>query len=446
MGQQAIQKLIKIVSSASQPIKKSKDDYVSLLEDIGNARIVLIGEATHGTQEFYQTRIEITKRLIAEKNFMAVAIEGDWPDAYSIHRYVLGAGPITDYEIALRAFSRFPSWMWCNVTLPPFLKWLRSYNDNLTSSREKIGFFGLDLYSLNASMQAVIDYLHKVDPQSVQRALSRYACFDHMKPDPQTYGYLSSSGIKKSCLREAIDQLLEMQHHAFDYVRQDDLATEDEYLSATQNARVVKNAERYYRSMFEGHVQSWNIRDEHMVETLTILANALENRFGEPAKIVIWAHNSHVGDARATEMGSQGEVNMGQLIKEQYDTDAYSIGFSTFQGTVTAASDWDRPAECKKLVPGIEGSYEDLFNHCEHENFLLKLQNNAQLEHYLSLPRLQRAIGVIYRPETERTSHYFFSRLCYQFNSIIHFDHTTAVQPLEINPEWHEEPELTEKN
>jgi erythromycin esterase-like protein len=429
------QKLIAVITSAAQPLSNNKDKYSSLLDKIGDSRFVLIGEATHGTQEFYQARIDITKQLIEKKNFMAVAIEGDWPDAYRIHRYIQGVGSKVAWKAALEDFKRFPTWMWRNKTLPPFLKWLRTYNDNLTSPVQKIGFYGLDLYSLYSSMQAVIHYLDTVDPEAAARARSRYACFDHIKPDAQTYGYLTSMGIKKPCVKEAIEQLLELQHHAFDYVKQDGNSIEDEYFYATQNARLVKNAENYYRAMFEGHVLSWNVRDQHMAETLNILADHLENRFGKPAKIVVWAHNSHVGDARATEMGEQGEVNIGQLVREQHDLDTYLIGFSTYQGTVTAASDWGAPCECKEINPGLHGSYEDLFHHVGYKQFLLDLRTHKQLERYLHLPRLHRAIGVIYRPETERASHYSFTHLPFQFDSLIHIDQTTAVQPLDVNKE-----------
>lgn len=430
------QKLIDTITEAAQPLSESADKYSSLLDNIGDSRFVLIGEASHGTHEFYQARIEITQQLIAKKDFMAVAIEGDWPDAYRIHRYLQGKGNKNDWDDALSDFKRFPTWMWRNTTLPPFLRWLRTYNDNLSLAANKIGFYGLDLYSLYSSMQAVINYLAKVDVKAAEQARLRYACFDHIKPDPHTYGYLTSMGIKKSCVKEVIEQLLEMQHHAFDYVKQDGLAAEDEYFYATQNARLVKNAENYYRSMFEGHVTSWNVRDKHMAETLGVLADHLENRFQKPAKIIVWAHNSHVGDARATEMGFRGEVNIGQLVREQHDTDTYLIGFSTNQGSVTAASEWDAPAEYKEINPGIEGSYEELFHYIKYKNFLLNLHGNKEIEHYLHIPRLQRAIGVIYRPETERESHYYFTRLPYQFDSIIHFDQTTAVEPLDININW----------
>lgn len=425
----ASDKLINVIRESMEPIKNQADKYSKLLDQIGDSRFVLIGESSHGTEEFYQARIEITQRLIEEKQFMAVAIEGDWPDAYRIHRFLQGKGD--DPIEALAGFTRFPAWMWRNTTIPPFLTWLRAFNDKLQSPHQKIGFYGLDLYSLQTSMQAVINYLSTVDPEAAERARQRYACFDHGNPDPQTYGYLTTMGIKKSCLHETIDQLLEMQHKAFDYLKKDGLEGEEEYFYATQNARLVKNAENYYRTMYEGHVSSWNVRDQHMAETLTILANHLENHFGRPAKIIVWAHNSHVGDARATEMASKGEINIGQLIREEYETDTYSIGFSTYQGTVTAAYDWDAPAECKKVNPGLEGSYEELFHNVSDGGFLLNFRGNKNLEHYLKLPRLQRAIGVIYRPETERDSHYFFTRLPYQFDSIIHFDKTSAVRPLD---------------
>lgn len=435
----AYEKLIATLNNACEPLEKSPLQWTSLLEKIGDARFVLIGEATHGTHEFYEARAEITRQLILNKGFMAVAIEGDWPDAYQINCYLHGKGDRENCEQALNGFKRFPTWMWRNTTLPPFLKWLREHNDHLPSFQSKVGFYGLDLYSLHASMAAVIEYLNKIDPLAAKRAQNRYACFDHFGIDPQQYGYLTSLGLKKKCVEESIEQLLELQHHAFDYVRKDGAIVEDDYFYALQNARLVKNAETYYRIMFEGDVSSWNVRDQHMVETLDNLATHLENRFNKPAKIVVWAHNSHVGDARATEMGSHGEHNVGQLVREQHATAVYLIGFSTYQGWVTAASNWDYPAERKRVNPGLTGSYEELFYHIKHKNFLLHLINNNQLEHLLSPARLQRAIGVIYRPETERMSHYFFTRLPYQFDSLIHLDETTAVKPLDISQQWQQE-------
>lgn len=430
------QKLIESLNAAIELLSKRTNKYSSILEAIGEARFVLIGEATHGTHEFYQARAEITQALIQQKGFMAIAIEGDWPDAYRVHRYLQGIGDKENPNEALAGFQRFPTWMWRNTTLLPFFRWLRGYNDNL-SAEKKIGFYGLDLYSMYSSMQAVIAYLQKIDPIAAQRAKARYACFDHIQTDPQTYGYLTTLGIKKKCIKEAIEQLLELQNKAFEYVRQDGFIANDEYFFATQNARVIKDAEIYYRSMFEGHISSWNIRDTHMAETLNVIADHLENRANQPAKIVVWAHNSHVGDARATEVTEQGEINIGQLVREQHENDVYLLGFSTHEGFVTAASDWDMPAERKALNPGFNSSYEELFHDLTYKNFFLDLTNNRQkLEHFLQIPRLQRAIGVVYRPETERLSHYYFTHLLDQFNGMIHFDKTTALQPLEMNPEW----------
>ncbi|MFA5959580.1 MAG: erythromycin esterase family protein [Tatlockia sp.] len=427
MDKNAHQKLITSLDKAIEPVASS-GPYLSLLESIGDARFVLIGEATHGTHEFYQTRIEITQQLIKEKGFMAVAIEGDWPDAHRIHRYLQARSADRNALDALDDFKRFPTWMWRNTTMPPFLSWLREYNDK-RSTPHKVGFYGLDLYSLNSSMKAVVHYLQTVDPQAALEAKNRYACFDHMGVDPQMYAYLTTTRVKKSCIDEVMAELLEIQHQAFNYLHNEGSAAEDDYFFASQNARLVKNAEAYYRSMFEGHIASWNIRDRHMVETLNILADHMEHRFNKPAKIIVWAHNSHVGDARATEMGDQGEVNIGQLMREQH-ADTYCIGFSTYEGFVTAASNWDEPAERKKIVPGFKESYEELFHQLQYKNFILHLIGNEELDHFLKIPRLQRAIGVIYRPETERLSHYFFTHLPYQFDSLIHLDKTTALQPL----------------
>lgn len=435
MKHNAYQKLIETLNAAIVPLSNRTNKYSSVLEKIGDARFVLIGEATHGTHEFYQARAEISKQLIKKKEFMAIAIEGDWPDAYRIHRYLQGVGEKENIKEALNGFKRFPTWMWRNKTLLPFLSWLRDYNDSLPNLN-KIGFYGLDLYSMYSSMQAVITYLQKIDPVAALRAKARYSCFDHIQSDAQTYGYLTTLGIKKKCIKEAIEQLLELQNKAFEYVRQDGLTANDEYFFATQNARLIKDAEIYYRSMFEGHISSWNVRDTHMAETLNVIADHLENRNQKPAKIIVWAHNSHVGDARATEVTDQGEINIGQLVREQHSNDVYLLGFSTHEGFVTAASDWDMPAERKAVNPGFASSYEELFHDLRYKNFFLDLTGNRQqLERYLKIPRLQRAIGVVYRPETERLSHYYYTRLLDQFNSIIHFDKTAAVEPLEVNSE-----------
>lgn len=423
--QDLVNNLNKVIAPLSDP-----PNYNSLVDKIGDARFVLIGEATHGTYEFYQARIEITKQLIEKKGFMAVAIEGDWPDTYAINRYIQGKGDKENTDKVLATFDRFPAWMWRNEAIPPFIKWLRNYNDAIQNPKEKIGFFGLDLYSLHKSLHAVIKYLNKVDPEAAKKAITRYACFDHAKIDAQTYGYLVSTGIKKSCIKEATEELLELQRKALEYIHEDKVTAEDEYFYATQNARIVKDAEKYYRAMYEGQISSWNIRDKHMADTLNVIADHLESKFNKPAKIVVWAHNSHIGDARATEVLERGELNIGQLVREEHAQDTYLIGFSTYKGTVTAASEWDGFPERKVINPGFESSYEELFHDLQYKNFLLDLRANKQLEHLLEIPRLQRAIGVIYLPETERLSHYFFVKLPYQFDSIIHFDETRAIMPL----------------
>lgn len=335
MDKETHHKIITVLNEAIEPLSET-GDYSTLLQKIGDARYVMIGEATHRTHEFYHTRIEITQQLIKQKGFMAVAIEGDWPDTYRVHRYLQGMGKVQDAEHALRDFKRFPTWMWRNTTMPSFLKWLREHNDT-AGTTPKVGFYRLDLYSLRSSIEAVIHYLMKVDPHAALEAKHRYACFDHMAIEPQMYAYMTSYHMKKSCIDEVIAQLCEIQHHAIKYLQQDRIEAEDEYFFAAQNARLVKNAELYYRSMLEGDVSSWNIRDRHMAETLNVLSDHLEHRFNKPAKIIIWAHNSHVGDARATERLDRGEVNIGQLVREQH-TDTYSIGFSTYEGSVTAAT------------------------------------------------------------------------------------------------------------
>lgn len=420
----------KVIDLLSESVIKMDDrGYDALIDKIGNARFVLIGEATHGTKEFYEARIEITKRLIQKKDFQAIAIEGDWPDAYRIHRYVYGKGKANDTRTPLEGFQRFPTWMWRNESIANFIKWLRDYNDK-QSELKKVGFYGMDLYSLHTSIHAVIDYLKKVDPAAAKIAIQRYSCFDQYSMDPQRYGYLATRGIKEKCIKETMHQLKDMQAHFVEYAKQDGLYDLDEYFYALQNARLVKNAENYYRSMFDDHVSSWNIRDTHMVETLNHLSDHISRRSNRLSKIIVWAHNSHLGNANANEMSQRGEINVGQLMKEQYRSECYAIGFSTYEGTVTAASEWDSPSETKKVLKALQGSYEELFHSIDKPNFLLDL-HNKQLEHYLQIPRLQRAIGVIYLPESERYSHYFFTRLPYQFDAMIHFDKTTALKPIE---------------
>ena len=398
--------LIKALSETAYPLAGSARDYDPLVGRIGEARFALLGEASHGTHEFYCERAEITKRLITEKNFVAVAVEADWPDAYRLNRYVRGASDDVDAVEALADFRRFPTWMWRNKVVVEFIEWLRAYNDALPQGAEKVGFYGLDLYSLHASMKAVLRYLEKVDPEATKKARERYSCFDHFGEDTQAYGLMTRLNLSKSCEEEVVNQLIELQRRAGQFARSGGQFADDELFYAEQNARLVKNAEAYYRSVFLEEVSSWNLRDRHMAETLDALVTHL-GRKGRRAKLAVWEHNSHLGDARATEMGQRGELNVGQLTREKYGHEAVLVGFTTHHGTVTAASDWGKPAERKRVRPALAGSYEALFHTTGRDRFLLIPNDSDAMAQQLSAPRLERAIGVIYRPETERQGHYF---------------------------------------
>jgi erythromycin esterase-like protein len=431
---QPISDALQCVLKAAQPLAGSTEDYDDLLERIGGARFVLLGEASHGTHEFYRERAQITKRLIVEKGFNAVAVEADWPDAYQVNRYVRGLNADSDPNAALAGFRRFPTWMWRNTDVLNFIEWLRAYNDPISSIETKVGFYGLDLYSLYSSIKAVLGYLGKIDPAAARRARYRYSCFDQFGENTQAYGYAASFGMTDSCENEVVSQLLELRERSMEYTGRDGRVAADEFFFAEQNARLIKNAEEYYRSMFRERESSWNLRDRHMADTLDHLAGFLTGE-GEPARIVVWEHNSHLGDARATEMGEHGEINVGQLVRERYQGQAVLIGFTTYQGTVTAASDWDAPAECKRVRPALAGSYESLFHDARKKRFWLDLRDQ-NLEPLRNPRRLERAIGVIYRPETERVSHYFHADLPAQFDVVLHFDETRAVEPLERVAGW----------
>ncbi len=424
------------IASAAHLLNGSSSDYDPLLDLVGDARFVLLGEATHGTHEFYRERAEITKRLILEKNFTAVAVEADWPDAYRVNRYVRGLDDDRDSERALAGFQRFPTWMWRNADVVAFVDWLRAYNDFVPSQMPKAGFYGLDLYSLFTSTQEVLRYLDKVDPEAAKHARARYACFDHYHEDTQRYGYATSFGMSPSCEEEVVAALQDLRARATAYQDQDGKLAADEFFHAEQNARLVRNAEKYYRTMFQGRISSWNLRDRHMAETLHALAAHL-SRPGAPAKIVVWEHNSHIGDARATEIGYKGEWNVGQLARERYHDDAILIGFTTYRGTVTAASDWDGPAETKQVRRALPGSYEEAFHRTGLSRFMLPLRSgHAEPGLLPSNALLERAIGVIYAPHTERQSHYFYAHLAQQFDAVLHFDETRAVEPLERGAVW----------
>ncbi|MBK5110512.1 MAG: erythromycin esterase family protein [Thermoleophilia bacterium] len=415
-----------------EPISGAAGDFDGLLDLIGEATVVLIGEASHGTHEFYRERARLTRRLVEEKGFRGVAVEADWPDAYRVNRYVLGAPEDADAEEALRGFRRFPTWMWRNAEVLDFVGWLKTHNERCGPA-DRVGFYGLDLYSLYTSIAEVIAYLERVDPPAADRARERYACFEHFGGG-QTYGREVSLGISDSCRRGVVDQLIELQRQSDSYLRRDGIAAEDEQFYAEQNARLVASAEEYYRSMFGDPTSSWNLRDRHMADTLARLSGHM-TRHGDPGKIVVWEHNSHVGDARMTEMGRRGELNVGQLARERWPGEVVLIGFTTYSGTVTAASAWDAPAERMRVRPALPDSHEALFHETSEPRFVLDLSRPENAE-ALAQPRLERAIGVIYRPESERASHYFSARLAGQFDAVIHIDETRAVEPLERMSGW----------
>jgi erythromycin esterase-like protein/predicted phosphoribosyltransferase len=403
-----------------------------LLRLVGDASFVLIGEASHGTHEFYERRAAFTRRLIEEKGFCAVVVEADWPDAYRVNRYVRGRSDDATAEEALRDFKRFPTWMWRNEVVLDFVGWLRDHNERVGGGDPaKVGFYGMDLYSLSRSIEEVLRYLDTVDPAAAARARIRYACFDHAAGDGQNYGFAAAFGAGERCEQQAVEQLVDLHRHALDYGRRDGLLAQDEYFYAEQNARTVKAAEEYYRTMFGGQVLSWNLRDCHMVDTLEAVAAHLTDQRGERARVVVWAHNSHLGDARATELGAKGELNVGQLVRERHPNDCVLAGFTTYAGTVTAADDWGGPAQRMQVRPALDGSVEQLFHEVGEPAFTIGLPRVGQAADALRAGRLERAIGVIYRPRTERQSHYFRARLADQFDVVTHIDTTRALEPLE---------------
>jgi len=427
-------RIAEALQAAAIPLA-ADDGYEALLGLIGGARFVLLGEASHGTHEFYRDRARITRLLITRKGFDAVAVEADWPDAYRVNRYVRGLGPDAFAVDALAGFQRFPTWMWRNTDVVNFIDWQRAHNDGQSTGR-KTGFYGLDLYSLHSSMAAVLQHLDKSDPGAARWVRDRYACFDRFGDDSQIYGLLTGMRGVEDCQDEVIAALVDMGRRATAAAGADPADAEQAF-DAEQNARLVKNAEAYYRSMYLRNVSTWNLRDRHMAETLDALEAHLQRQLGRPPRLVVWAHNSHLGDARATEMGEhRGELNLGQLVRERHGRDAVLVGFSTHRGSVTASSDWDAPAERKQVLPSRPDSHEHLMHATGIERFLLPLRAGGRHVQMLAEPRLERAIGVIYRPDTERKSHYFHARLPEQFDALIHIDTTRAVEPLERGAHW----------
>lgn len=436
----ADQSSIHLLSQYISPFNFLPHDYNRVIDDIGDAHIVLMGEATHGTHEFFKIRTELTQQLIEKKGFNALAIEADWPDASLINKYVKKRDPSLDAYKALEKFSRFPTWLWRNHEMIRFMDWLSEYNDQWKKDENKTGVFGLDLYSLHESMKQVIECLKKLDPKAAVIADRRYQCLQHHIDDPVLYGYEISQGLIPGCKQEVFSQLIDVLKLEIQKLHDPQICKE-ELLFLTQNAKIVTNAEAYYRSLFKGPEVTQNLRAKHMMDTLENLRIYHQRILGGCfPKIIIWAHNWHVGDARATRLFRADEINLGQLARDTYGRKCYLLGFSTFQGELTAATSWEGVAEQKNLRPAIEGSYEHLFHQINLKDFILFLNEDIPLIQ----PALQRYVGVIYKPEIEDMCNYHYTYLPQQFDSIIHIDETHALLPL-LSPEEVKKEELKTK-
>jgi protein-L-isoaspartate(D-aspartate) O-methyltransferase len=417
--------LAAMIRAAAEPLPDPDDPaFGRLFDRYGDARVVLLGEASHGTSEFYRARAAITRRLIEAHGFTLVAVEGDWPDAAVLDRYVRGRPAAHEEPI----FQRFPTWMWRNRDVARFIDWLRGHNGDKPTAKQA-GFYGLDLYSLDSSIRAVIDYLDKVDPETARVARQRYGCLMPWSKEPAQYGRMALNAGYALCEKAVVQMLRELLARRMEYAQADG----EHFLDAAQNARLVSNAEAYYRAMYYGSAESWNLRDSHMFETLEHLLHAN----GPRSKAVVWAHNSHIGDARHTEMGQvREELNLGQLCRQRFGDDAVLLGFGTHSGTVAAADDWDEPMKVMDVNPSRKDSYERLFHDAGRPRCLLDLRGGAHRElcGRLASGRLERFIGVVYRPDTERWSHYVECSMPRQFDGYAWFDETHAVEPLGEEP------------
>ena len=402
------------------PPPESAEEFGALFDRFADATVVLLGEATHGTSEFYRARSAITRRFIEKHGFTVVAVEADWPDAARIDAYVRhhAARPRRG-----ESFVRFPTWMWRNSEVLEFADWLRGYNEGKPTERQA-SFHGLDVYSLSESMHAVVSYLDHVDPQASERARYRYGCLSPWQEDPAKYGQAVVHAGLDPCEASVVQQLKEMLARRLDWIEKDGEA----WFDAAQNARIVRAAERYYRSMYQGANESWNLRDRHMFDTL----QAVTANRGYGTKAVVWAHNSHVGNAAATAMGWRGQFNIGELARVAYGDGAVLAGFGTDTGTVAAASDWGADMEVKTVRPARTDSYEHVFKRTGVSRSLTDWRSpgRSRIKEILQRPRLERAIGVVYRPETELYSHYFEAVLSEQFDCWVWFEQTSPVTPL----------------
>lgn len=419
-GQARGRSLPEMIAAAAEPLPELSDAaFGRVVDRFADRRVILLGEASHGTSELYRARAAITRRLIQEHGFTLVAVEADWPDAAAMDRYVRLRPARAD---AQPPFQKFPTWMWRNTDVADFIRWMRAHNERLDSGA-RARFHGLDLYNMSGSIEAVLAYLDKVDPESAKVARERYACLTPWQREPTTYGRAVQSAGYRKCEEAVVEQCCELLAKQFEYARGDG----ENFLDAAQNARLIASAELYYRIMYYGGAGSWNLRDTHMFETL---AQLLEAR-GPESKAVVWAHNSHIGAARYTEMGLvREELSIGQLCRERFGDECALIGFGTHAGTVAAATDWGGELEIKTVRPSHHESYERLCHDARAPRFLLDLRERNALRRKLLDPRLERFIGVIYRPDTELLSHYAQASLPQQFDAYLWFDTTTAVTPL----------------
>jgi erythromycin esterase-like protein len=420
-----------VVRAAAHPVTGADTDYDPLMTLIGDARVVFLGESTHGTHEYYRERARITRRLVEEKGFTAVAIEGDWPETFRVNEYVRGRGSDVDPIAALSGYeTRFPTWMWGNADVRDLVEWMRARNASKPAAGE-VGIYGLDVYSLGTSIAAVGAYLAGVDPAAAERVRTLYQCFTPTGGDPQRYGASLSGRGGATCQAAARAVLDTMTRRAA--TPPSDPDARDALFSALRNAHAVVNAEEYYRTAYLGGANTWNLRDQRMAEGLEAIEGHLAAMTGRPARTVVWAHNTHAGDARHTESGEQGEHNIGQLVRQRLGAAAVSVGFFTHRGTVFAADEWDQPGRVKTLRPALRDSYSDVFHQAALEgprDFLLVLRGAGAVADTLATERLERAVGVIYLPQSERQSHYFMARLSRQFDAVVFVDSSSAVRPL----------------
>jgi erythromycin esterase len=409
------------VLTFSSPLENS-NDLDPLLERIGDARFVLLGEASHGTHEYYLWRARISRRLIEEKGFDFIAVEGDWPDCYRVNQYIRGERAEMTAEEVLRGFSRWPTWMWANWEIVALSEWLRSHNE-ARPSEEQVGFYGLDVYSLWESLAEVIDYLKEHHPEAVDAAYAAFHCFEPYAEDPQEYAR-GAMFVPDAC-RDEVQKLLQTIRDRASEISAGDATS----LNAIMNAEALKGAEAYYRAMVAGGADSWNLRDRHMTNTL----NRLTQFHGPDSKAIVWEHNTHIGDARYTDMARDGMFNVGQVVREEHGDDVVLVGFGSYQGTVIAGRGWDAPMEVMEVPSAMSGSWEQVLHDLDAQDRLLLFQKPVTGGHELAVPRGHRAIGVVYHPEFER-GNYVPTVLPLRYDAFLYLDRTEALHPLHIEP------------